>query len=456
MLLASIVLLCAQVPAIEFLEAPVEGQLYPRNASNMADVAVSGLVHEAGWHGVMLMVERDGAPFGLYTEPLTYSGGSASFDITVPIHAELKSYSFRFWLTTTTHRQWIARVNNVVAGDVFLIQGQSNAVAADGFNEGLANNEQSPWVRTFGTQSLNSNAASNNRNWYMAEGQEQQTIACVGAWGLRMARSLVDQTNVPIAVINGAVGATPIKMHMRNDSNPADPSNIYGRLLTRTRNAGLEDHVRIIMWYQGESDSGRHLNYIQKFPQLYADWMEDYPNIEQVYIFQVRNGCGGPTAELREVQRRLADFLPITQVMSTTAAPAHDSCHYWYAGYKELGDRIARLVARDLYGSGDTHEIDAPNIESAVVTGFLGNKVLLTFRDPDDSLIFDPGAIQDFVLEDGVTVQSGTVSGNTITLTLSGPTTSRTIAYVGHPFDGAWITNGRGIGALAFKVLLRP
>lgn len=455
MLLASIVLLCAQTPAVEFLESPVEGQLYPRNASNMADVPVSGLVHQAGWQNILLLVERDGAPFAVHIEPLTYSGGSASFDVTVPIHAELKSYTFRMWLTTTTQRQPVGRVNDVVAGDVLLIQGQSNAVAADGFGEGLANNEQSRWVRSFGTQSLNANHAENNRNWYMAEGQEQQTIACVGAWGLRMARLLVDQTHVPIALINGAVGATPIKMHMRNDSNPGDTSNIYGRLLTRTRNAGLENHVRAIMWYQGESDSGRHLNYIEKFPLLFADWMEDYPSVEQVYIFQVRNGCGGPTAELREVQRRLADFLPNTQVMSTTAAPAHDSCHYWYAGYQELGDRIARLLARDLYGSGDTHEIDAPNIDSAVVTGFLGNKVLLTFRDLNDSLFFDPAAAQDFVLEDGVTVQSGTVSGNTITLTLSGPTTSRTIAYVGHPFDGAWITNGRGIGALAFKVLLR-
>lgn len=456
MLLASIVLLCAQVPAIEFLESPADGQLYPRNTANMADVTVSGLVHEAGWHGVMLLVERAGAPFALRTEPLTYNGGSASFDLSVPIHAELKSYSFRFWLTKTNSRTKIARVDDVVAGDVLLIQGQSNAGAADGFKEGLANHEQSRWIRSFGTQSLNGNHADQNRNWYLADGEGRQTIGCIGAWGLRMARQLVDQTNVPLAVINGAVGATPIKMHMRNDNNPGDTSNIYGRLLTRTRNAGLEDHVRAIMWYQGESDSGRHLNYIQKFPDLHADWMEDYPNVEQVYIFQVRSGCGGPTPELREVQRRLADFLPNTQVMSTTAVPAHDSCHYWYAGYKELGDRMARLLARDLYGSGDTHEIDAPNIDSAAVTGFLGNKVLLTFRDPDDSLFFNPAAAQDFVLEDGVTVQSATVTGNTITLTLSGPTTSRTIAYVGHPLDGAWITNGRGIGALAFKVLLRP
>ena len=220
MLLASIVLLCSQVPAIEFIESPVEGQLYPRNASNMADVSVSGLVHQAGWLNILLLVEREGSPFAVRIEPLTYSGGSASFDITVPIHAELKGYSFHVWLTTTTQRQWIGRVKDVVAGDVFLIQGQSNAVAADGFNEGLANQEQSRWVRSFGTASLNSNAASNNRNWYMAEGQEQQTVGCVGAWGLRMARLLVDQTNVPVAVINGAVG--PKRFPQRHPSSKGD------------------------------------------------------------------------------------------------------------------------------------------------------------------------------------------------------------------------------------------
>lgn len=456
MLLASLLLLCAQTPPLEFVKHPVDGQLYPRNAQNTAEIELTGWVHQAGWQRILVVAKRDGIPFSAEVQNLTYSGGQAGFDLSVSIHAERHAYSLHVLLMNGLQMQQVAEAHNVVAGDVFLIQGQSNAVAADGFQEGLANREQSPWIRSFGTGSITSWQSAGDVNWYLADGESQSAEGSIGAWGLRMGRLLVDQTDVPVAILNGAVGATPIKMHMRNDANPSDTSTIYGRLLNRARNAGVDQHVRAIIWHQGESDSARALNYREKFPQLHADWLEDFPAVEQVYMFQVRNGCGNPTVELREVQRRLKDFLPITQVMSTTAAPAHDGCHYYHVGYQELGNRIARLVGRDLYGSGDTQNIDAPDIESASYANMFSSSIRITFRDPDDTLHFDPGAAQDFVLDDGISVTGGVVSGNTILLSLSGPSSSRTLSYVGHAQDGAWITNARGIGALAFKVLIRP
>jgi len=459
MFLASILLLCAQTPAVEFLTHPVNGQLYPRDAQSLADVRISGQVHQAGWQRMVVIASRDGIPFSVQAQQLLYNGGQAPFDLGVKIRAERHAYSFRVMLMNGLYTQQVGEADNVVAGDVFLLEGQSNTVAWDAYGEGLANREQSPWVRSFGTGAATSWISARDVNWYMADGQTALDKGSVGAWGLRMGRLLVDSTNIPVAIINGAVGATAIRYHLRKESNPGDTHSMYGRLLTRARNAGVADSVRAIIWHQGESDGSDAENYAEKFPQLHSAWLEDYPSVEMVYMFQVREGCAQPSVELREVQRSLKDYLPLLQVMSTTAVPSHDGCHYHYAGYQEFANRITRLIARDLYGSGVTQNIDAPDLDSVAFTNPQHQELRLTFRDADDTLHLDPGVFQDFELTDGVTVTSATVLANTILLTLSGPTTSRTLAYGGHSghrIGGGWITNARGIGALTFKVLIQP
>jgi|FLOH01.1.fsa_nt_gi hypothetical protein len=459
MFLATILLLCAQTPTVEFLTHPVDGQLYPRDAQSLADVRISGQVHQAGWQRIFVIANRDGIPFSVQAQQLHYHGGKAAFDLGLKIRAERHAYSFRVMLMNGAHTQQVGAADNVVAGDVFLIQGQSNAVAWDALGEGLANREQSPWVRSFGTATATSWISARDKNWYQADGQTALDKGSVGAWGLRMGRLLVDSTNIPVAILNGAVGATAIRYHLPKEGDHGDTHKMYGRLLTRARNAGVANSVRAMIWHQGESDGSDARNYAKKFSQLHNAWLEDYPSLEMVYMFQVREGCGQPSVELREVQRSLKDHLPLLQVMSTTAVPGHDGCHYHYAGYQEFASRITRLIARDLYGSGVTQDIDAPDLDSVSFTTPLHQELRLVFRDADDTLHLDLGALQDFELTDGVTVTNATVSANTILLTLSGPTTSRTLAYNGHSghrIGGGWITNARGIGALTFKVLIQP
>lgn len=456
-LFPSLLLLLAQNPAVEFTAHPVDGQLYPRNANNIADVRVAGTVHEAGWTTVTCVVRRDGVPFAMRQQTLNFNPfGGAPFDLGIKIHAELAQYDFAVLLRNDDGRKVVGTAENVVAGDAFLIQGQSNAVASDSHNQNLANQDQSSWIRSFGTTSLNGNLAANDRNWYMADGEYDREEGAIGAWGLRMASNIVASEHIPVAVLNGAVGATPIVWHQRNDSNPMDTSTNYGRLLTRATNAGLADHIRAIFWYQGEADGDNAEPYVGRFHRLYQDWLEDFPSAEKVYVFQVRNGCGDPSIELRDVQRRFKEYLSKVEVMSTTAVKAHDGCHFYYGGYRQLGNQISRQVARDLYGSTDTHEIDPPYVIKAKFGSTSNDQVILTFADPDDRLVVGRFADEDFVLEDGVAVHSIQIIGNRLAMWLTGPTTSSTIAYVGHPKNGSWIANARGVGALAFKIRIQP
>ena len=456
-LLHSLLLLAAQNPAVQFTALPADGQLYPRNGNNVAKVQISGTVEEPGWAFLTCVVERDDVPYAMRQQVLNYNGtSSAAFDLYVNIPAELAEFDFTILLRNNAGRRQVASAQDVVAGDAFLIQGQSNAVASDHHGQNLANQNQSKWVRSFGTTSLDGNLAAADKNWYTADGEYDREEGAIGAWGLRMASNIVASEGIPVAVLNGAVGATPISFHRRNDLDPFKTSTNYGRLLTRATNAGLADHIRAIFWYQGEADGGRAVHYVWSFRDLYEDWLTDFPSTQKVYMFQVRNGCGNPSVELRNVQRRLKEFLPKLDVMSTTGTGGHDGCHFYYGGYRQLGDRISRLVARDLYGSTDTHEIDAPYLLKANWYNSAGTQIRLKFADPDDTLIVEPGAEQHFQLQDGVQVVSTQVVGNFILLTLSGPSNSDTIAYVGHPNDGPWIKNGRGVGALTFKALIHP
>jgi len=437
-------------------QAPRDGELLQRDGGGQASVLVAGTVDGSRYRSVELDVLADGVIVETLTQPLTYVGSPAipgkpplaSFSFAPRISAGLVSYDFELRLLDGPLRTLAVTRRNVLCGDTFLVSGQSNAVASDYHGEGLANQSQSVWIRTFGSSTA-STAVASDQHWDLADGLVFQGHAAVGGWALRMAEQLVVGSGIPVGLLNGAVSGTSITLHQRNDADPTDLTTIYGRLLNRAQTAGLTS-PRALLWYQGESDGENAALWQQNFDALHDDWLLDFPALEQLYVFQIRLGCGVTFEGVREVQRQLPAVHPDVTVMSTTAAPGHDGCHFFYTGYRELGERMARVLARDMYGSRDTQDIDPPDVASARFVGASGDQLELTFVDPDDTLLWDAGNEQFFQLDDGTAVLSGAVSGNRLTLSLAGPSTAATVTYFGHSGDGPWLTNARGVGALTF------
>ena len=462
-----------QAQDVNFTALPQDRQLYPRNvATNRAAVTIEGEIATSGYDAMVLRVYRDNALETTTTKSLNYSGGSASFLFTPEIEAELKNYDFEVYAKQGNNEQLIKRVTDVVAGDVFLIQGQSNAVARKRDGSDSANPNQSPFLRSYGTRSKDDSEAlekqqtENDQKWYQAEGDNEVGSGAVGQWGLRLGRLLVDTYNIPVAIINGARGAMPISYFQRNDSNPDDLRTNYGRLLFRAKKAGVEDDVRAILWYQGESGEANLRDYEDDFDALYNDWKSDYSSIEKVYTHQIRRSrrdkCGSIPEEekllLRDLQRRIPDSYSDVEVMSTTGVNRYDECHFLYQdGYKVIADNIFGQVARDLYGSSNTQNIDPPNVQSAFFSNTDKTEITLRMQDPNDGLIWESEAEEDFVLlNTSAKVTSGSVSGNSIVLTLSGDASGATaIRYIGHiNMGGPWVTNTQGVGLLAFSVAI--
>lgn len=444
-------------PEVVFTHRPKNLQLFPRNlTTNQAVVPVAGTVETPGQNEVILRVLREDEPAVTLTQTLVYSGSAAPFSFAPAITAELSNYQFELYVQSAEGTVLVERVDDVVAGDVYLINGQSNAMANRQQGSTTANANQGPFLRSFGRRDFNAELVQADLGWHLAEGDGYWGPGVVGQWGLRFGNMLIETYQVPVALINGGHGGHAIAFYARNDTNPTDIETNYGRLLFRAQQAGVAGQARAMLWYQGEADGTNPTGHENGMIALYADWLEDYPMLEKIYIHQVRwSTCGTHNIEHRNRQRLLADRLEKVEVMSTEGLDGHDGCHFAFVdGYEKIGEQLFGVVAQDLYGAVDSQNVDPPNIEKAYLSG--PDEITLVMRNAEDTLLWEAGAEADFVVEGAaVTVTGGGSDGNTIRLMLSGDGGSAShIGYWGHPMAGPAVTNAGGVGMLAFRVAL--
>jgi hypothetical protein len=439
--------------AVEFDTLPKPMQVYPRILqSNTAIIPVTGTVVSNGYDDIVLTVYRDDVLYSSETQALSYASGEASFSLSAEIQAETHNYDFVVTLLSGGSPAEVVRVEDVVAGDVYLVNGQSNSVAQRE-GGGSANHNQDQFVRSYGTRSAIPATISGDHTWRMADGDlGHEAPGGVGQWSLRLGRRLRDAYGIPICIINNGRGAQKIGYFQRSDSSHMSLANNYGRMLYRAYHAGVTGSVRAILWYQGESDMGAGDTHENGFTNLYNDWVDNYRGFEQVYVFQVRVGCSVEKndVDMRDRQRRFADYphMKIT-ALSTLGFDGHNGCHYTYNnGYEALGEEAFNILARDLYGSTNTNNIDPPNISHAFFSNAGRKEITLVMRNPTDTLTFDAGAEDDFLLEGNhVPVASGRIASNTVVLTLTSRCRDATgISYTGHAYAGPYIKNAGEIG----------
>ena len=362
---------------VTFTKAPINKQLVARDLNtNLGTVTVSGNVNNSGvsYDAIQVEVLREGVAYNTTSQNLSFSGNTASFNIAVTIAAELKNYTIKINGITASSSTQIRTINELVAGDVFIVQGQSNAEANS--RNGSANENQSPFIRVYASGTENGSNLQNNDKWFTAEGDRHKDIdGNAGQWGLKLARMLMDDLQIPIAIFNGAHGGQAIEFFQAPENYKTSTSSNYGRMYYRLNKTGLKNNVRAILWSQGEANSfnsGMNTDvYINYFNTLKKSWLNDFSNIEHFYIFQTRDCNCGTTAvgrlKIKEAQRQLALNNATVSIMPTTGMTLHsDDCHYPYInGYEKFATRIYPLVKRDIYNEATTQAIDAPMILSA-------------------------------------------------------------------------------------------
>ncbi|GDX40716.1 hypothetical protein LBMAG21_10080 [Armatimonadota bacterium] len=446
-------------------EKPEDNQFYPRDEKNEGTLFYNGNMAKEHYASP-LAISADAVFLRLYAgdelvktvnQRLARNRGYA---LTVKLKPGLIRYRVEFGAKSGGHEVTLRTLKSIVCGDVFLIDGQSNAEATAWGDE--AYTFTSDWIRSYGSTEGGGEGAR-LKLWGNATACSEGGRLQIGYWGMELARRLVESQGVPICILNGAVGGTRIDQHQRSPKTPDDVSTIYGRLLWRVQQARLTHGVRGVLWHQGENDQGADgptggygwETYRQYFVEMSSAWKQDYPNIQRYYLFQIwpkscSMGINGSDNRLREVQRTLPSLYSRMSVMSTLGVKPPGGCHFPPAGYAEIARLICGLVERDSYGKVAPASVSPPNLKRAYYTNEKRDKITLEFDQP---VVWANALASQFYLDDvSGRVSGGVANGATITITLSAPVNAKTITYLD---SKAWNENSllyglNGIAALTF------
>ena len=417
-------------------ERPRDGQFIPRDGwgdsrDRKGKVVYAGNINEESqlaWKPEKLIARASTGSEIIYEQVgLPKSDGSYAFSLELP--ADLRQYRCQLIATRGEQEEILHQAADLVCGDVYLITGQSNAVATD-FGKG-ADPATSPWVRTFGTTSSDPSGVQREL-WGQACARSENGDLAIGYWGLELGKSLSEQERMPICVLNGAVGGTRIDQHQRNSSNPTDAQTIYGRLLGRARRARITHGVRGIFWHQGENDQGAdgptnrfgYETYETHFVDLAAAWKEDYPNTEHYFAFQIwpkacAMGFDGSDNRLREVQRRLPRLFSNMSIVSTLGIHPPGGCHYPADGYSQFARIMLPVVEQKIYGSPIEGSTTSPNLQNARWGDAERQTLELIF---DSSMKWNERCVDQFFIGDKhLEIEEGFAEGNRVSLKLKFP-----------------------------------
>ncbi|MCF7732072.1 MAG: DUF2341 domain-containing protein [Akkermansiaceae bacterium] len=439
-------------------EKAVDNQFYARDDKNEGTLYYNGTLPEPA-DSVFLKLYADDKL--IKTENQKPSADKA-YAFTLKLKPGLIKYKVEFGKKIGDTETVLQTVANLVCGDAYLIDGQSNALATDTGEQAPA--ETSDWIRSYGRPS--GNPKDNEMNlwcnpvWKAQKGEKAE----LGWWGMELAKRLVASQKLPIFIINGAVGGTRIDQHQRNETDHTDATTIYGRMLWRVEQAKLTHGIRGILWHQGENNQGSAAptgdfdwkSYQDYFVEMSAAWKQDFPNLQHYYIFQIwpnscsmggKSGCGDM---IREKQRTLTSFFSNMDCMSTLGIKPPGSCHYPLTGWAEFARLMQPLIERDNYGKTPTASITAPNLKRASYSASAKDSIELEFDQP---VVWHDLLISEFYLDgvDGMVV-AGSVSGNVVTLKLKEASAAKRITYLK---DANWsqdrlLIGANGIAALTF------
>ena len=290
-------------------------------------------------------------------------------------------------------------VENVLVGDVWLCSGQSNMQfsvkkSLNAEAEIAAANDAELRLLTVPRVSEPTPQYAQSGQWTVCS---PETIPEFSAVAYFFGREMRKELNVPIGLIHASWGGSSCEAWIQPELLPDIPlletladSKRNEKMAPQKKTGGLYHGmilpirpyaIRGVIWYQGESNSGRALQYRILFPAMIFHWREiweegDFP----FYFVQLANFMKSKEepdesawAELREAQMT-AESLRRVHGVTTIDIGEADDIHP--KNKQEVGLRLARLVLadefdRDFVPSG-------PRLSEMKISG---GEAILSFTD---------------------------------------------------------------------------
>ena len=161
------------------------------------------------------------------------------------------------------------------------------------------------------------------------------------------------------------------------------PGGLFNGLISPV----LGYQLKGVIWYQGESNTGRAREYKQLFEDLILDWRQQFNQPDLPFLYVQLANLGKPDrmpvesgwAELRDAQRRALE-LPNTGMAVTYDIGEWNDIHP--LNKKEVGRRLALEAERVAYDDS-TIVSSGPLYESMEISG---NSIILTFSSVGSGL----------------------------------------------------------------------
>src|SRR5262245_14894587 len=213
--------------------------------------------------------------------------------------------------------------------------------------------------------------------------------------------------------------------------------------------------IRGVIWYQGESNSGRSYQYKRLFPAMIRNWRESFGQGEFPFLFVQlapfmkiqQEPTESAWAELREAQRLTTLTMPNTGMAVITDVGDEKDIHP--KGKDVVGARLA-LAARGL-AYGEKIEYSGPAYDQMKVEG---GKIVLSFKHTGGGLVAKGGRLTGFTIagRDRRFVNAeAKIDGDTVIVwsaKVPHPVAVR-FGWADYPVVNLW--NGAGLPASPFK-----
>jgi hypothetical protein len=415
---------------VTILHFPKNMQLLPRNLeTNKGIYIITGDLHRSSTISTLrLLIQRGDSIFFEKIVPINYNQDTYHFEFPIAIKAELIDYQISLYGKKNNNYILMRRAEKVVAGDVILVNGQSNCIGS------IEPEDEHPFLRSYTAQF----------------GWNRIDYTQPGKWPPHLARNLIEDQKVPVALFNEAMGGVVQNVFLKNFGGGT--LNNYHDVLRRLEAAEVKNNLHALIWWQGESDGWETstADYKRQFKELYADWKRDF-STARILMFQIRyRSCTHTQPNIMEAERQLSEEINDLDIMSTNNAQS-DGCHFTYHnGYDSLGRRMYRLMAARLYKQPITNRT-APNVDKIWFSN--RNEITIQLKNVTGNLKSIGAPWKDFFCQGGnVEITDSKVLGNQVKLTFSGDSTGvKTLSYLSHvDMRNDWIVNEMSVGILSF------
>lgn len=354
-------------------------------------------------------------PGAKVTVGMSWSGNAVTVDAdkngkwTATVKTPAASYAPQ--TLTIADKDGQVKLSNVLIGEVWFCSGQSNMemplagfdnCPISGANEVIATSAQYKGIR-MATVEKNGQLSPVDRcqgKWKVCNPENSPRFSATAFFFARMVNSVLD---VPVGIINCSWGGTMVEgwlprdtvakypdIDLKRDIRKEEPHDWWHYLSPTLMYNGmlrpLEGYtIKGFLWYQGESNVGKHKTYAQRLKTMVDLWRKEWGQGELPFYFveiaPFGKYEGRASAFLREAQYKAQSMIVNSAMVSTNdLVEPYEAENVHPKDKRSVGSRLAYQALAKTYGVKGI-EADCPAYQSMEVKG---DTVVLSFVHADN------------------------------------------------------------------------